>query len=113
MPAAPKNSIQATRQKQESTAVWTPAPTGEVSVMLLLDAMNSSPEQPTEPTVARQDFSALFCERFRCRPAECEELAFRKCLHWRARLLAPVLRRILPRYFEQDFMLIRYFGQAV
>lgn len=81
--------------------------------MLLLDAMNSSPEHPAEPTVGRRDFSTLFCERFRCRPSEFEDLAFRKCLHWRARLLAPVLRRIMPNYFERDFMLIRYLGQAV
>jgi hypothetical protein len=77
------------------------------------DAMNSTPEQPADSTVARQNFSALFCERFRCRPSEFEELAFRKCLHRRALLFAPIIRKVVPTYFEPDFMLIRYLGQAV
>jgi hypothetical protein len=94
--AAPKISFLASRQ------------------MPVLEEMNSSPEQPSaDRKVARPDFSALFCERFRCRPSEFEELAFRKCLHRRALLFAPILRKLMPKYFEPDFMLIRYLGQAV
>jgi hypothetical protein len=75
--------------------------------------MNSSPEENTETEVGRRDFMSLFCERYRCPVSEFEERAFRKCLPWRARLLAPLIRAIFPRYFEQDFALIRYLGQAV
>jgi hypothetical protein len=53
-----------------------------------------------------------FCERYQCPPEEFEERAFRACLYWRARILAPVIRKIWPRYFEPDFDLIRYLGKT-
>jgi hypothetical protein len=60
----------------------------------------------------RPEFRTLFCERFQCAPAEYEELAFRKCLPWYARLLAPMLRRLRPDFFAEDFKFIRYLGAA-
>ncbi|MHC1767471.1 MAG: hypothetical protein AB9869_24855 [Verrucomicrobiia bacterium] len=45
-------------------------------------------------------------------PAEFEERAFRRCLPWYARLLAPVLRRMTPGFFDEDFKFIRYLGSA-
>ena len=58
------------------------------------------------------DLRSRFCERYRCPPSEFEERAFRMCLYWRARLLAPLIRKSRPGYFERDFMLIRYLGKA-
>ena len=55
---------------------------------------------------------SLFCERYHCAPAEFEERAFRTCLYWRARLLAPLLRKIQPGYFDRDFALIRYLAKT-
>ncbi len=55
---------------------------------------------------------SLFCQRHRCPPAEFEERAFRILLYRRARLLAPLIRKTLPRCFERDFMLVRYLGKA-
>ena len=54
----------------------------------------------------------LFCERFKCSPEEYEELAFRKCLPWYARILAPVIRLINANFFAEDFKFIRYLGTA-
>jgi len=34
------------------------------------------------------------------------------CLYGGARLLAPLIRKIRPGYFERDFRLIRYLGEA-
>jgi hypothetical protein len=62
--------------------------------------------------VATQQFQFLFCQRFRC-PASAYELrAFRKCLYWHARLLAPVLRRLTPGFFAEDFKFIRNLGES-
>ena len=44
---------------------------------------------------------------------EFEERALQKCLCWRARLLAPLIRIIQPRFFEPDFALIRYLGTTL
>ncbi len=55
---------------------------------------------------------SLFCELYHCPPEQFEERAFGACLHWRARLLAPVLRRILPRYFDRDFAFVRYLAKT-
>ena len=38
--------------------------------------------------------------------------AFRKCLYWHARLVAPALRRLAPGFFAEDFKFIRYLGAA-
>lgn len=57
-----------------------------------------------------QQLKALFCERFGCPPVAYEERAFRQCLYWHARFLAPVIRRLSPRFFAEDFRLIRDLG---
>jgi hypothetical protein len=62
--------------------------------------------------VPRPEFKSLFCQRFGCPSAEFEEQAFRKCLPWHARLAAPVLRRLKPDFFAEDFRFIRYLGAA-
>jgi len=55
---------------------------------------------------------SFYCERFGCPPEEFEERAFRTCLYWRARLLAPLLRKIRPGYFDPDLALIRYLAKT-
>ena len=55
---------------------------------------------------------SLFCEEHHCPPSEFEERAFRACLYWRARLLAPLIRQIQPGYFDVDFELIRYLAET-
>ena len=44
----------------------------------------------------------LFCQRFHCPLSEYEDRAFRKCLYWHARMLAPVVRRLKPDFFAED-----------
>lgn len=60
--------------------------------------------------VSTSQLQALFCQRFHCAADEFEERAFRKCLYWHARLLAPLLRRLQPHFFDKDFQFIRYLG---
>jgi len=57
-------------------------------------------------------FQDLFCERFRCSGAEYEKQAFRRCLFWHTRLLAPALRLVRPSLFDWDMKFIRYLGAA-
>ena len=52
------------------------------------------------------------CERFRCPLSEYDEQAFRQCLYWHAKLLAPVLRKLKPDFFREDLKFIRYLGEA-
>jgi len=54
----------------------------------------------------------LFCEQYHCPPSEFEERAFHACLYWRARILAPLIRKIRPGYFDPDFALIRYLAKT-
>jgi hypothetical protein len=63
--------------------------------------------------VDRLPFKALFCEKFRYPPEGYEERAFRKCLYWHARFLAPVIRKISPDFFFEDFKFIRYLGDSL
>ena len=58
-------------------------------------------------------FKSLFCEKFGCSLAAYEERAFRKCLYRHARFLAPVIRKISPDYFLEDFKFIRYLGESL
>ena len=77
--------------------------------------MNSSPpssKREMDSGSAKPDFMALFCERYRCPPSEFEEQAFLICLYWRARIVAPLIRKIRPDYFDRDFALIRYLGKT-
>ena len=62
--------------------------------------------------MARQQFQSLFCQRFRCPLEKYKGRAFRKCLYWHAKLLAPVLRRLHPDFFEDDIKVIRSLGEA-
>ena len=62
--------------------------------------------------MVRREFKALFCERFHCPPAEYEARAFRKCLYWHARFLAPVLRILKRDFFAEDVKLIQYLGEV-
>lgn len=60
----------------------------------------------------RPEFRTLFCERFQCASTEYEERAFRKCLYWHARFLAPLIRKLNPGFFADDFKFIQYLGMA-
>ncbi len=62
--------------------------------------------------MATQQFQLLFCQRFHCPLSEYEDRAFRKCLYWHARMLAPVVRRLKPDFFAEDFKFIRYLGAS-
>jgi hypothetical protein len=62
--------------------------------------------------VANREFQALFCERFGCPPSEYERRAFRKCLYWHARWLAPVMGKLNSNFFAEDFKFIRYLGES-
>ena len=77
--------------------------------------MDTSPPPQTGETdskPATRDFKSLFCEHYHCPPSEFEERAFRACLYWRARILAPVIRRIWPGYFATDTALIGYLAKT-
>ncbi len=54
----------------------------------------------------------LFCQHFGCAQEEYEERAFRQCLYWHARFLAPLLRLVNPTLFDNDRKFIRYLGAA-
>ena len=62
--------------------------------------------------MAKPEFKTLFCEAFNCSPAEYEERAFRMCLPWYARWLAPLVRKAHADFFAQDFKFLRYLGTA-
>jgi hypothetical protein len=62
--------------------------------------------------MVRQELKTLFCERFECPPADYEDRAFRRWLYWHARFLAPVIRKLSPNFFAEDFKLVRYLGVA-
>ena len=61
----------------------------------------------------RQQLQALFCQRFGCPPSEYEERAFKRCLYWHARLLAPLVRLVAPDFFAEDFKFMHYLGAAI
>ena len=60
----------------------------------------------------RQPFRDLFCQRFDCPSSEYEERAFRKCLYWHARFLAPAIRILKPDFFTEDLKFIGYLGHS-
>ena len=62
--------------------------------------------------MASQQFQSLFCQRFQCPASEYEARAFKKCLYWHARLLAPVMRMLNRDFFTEDFKFIRYLGES-
>ena len=57
-------------------------------------------------------FQTTFCSRFNCSPAEYEAKAFKECLYWHARLLAPVLQKLKPDFFAEDFKFVRNLSVA-
>ena len=59
-----------------------------------------------------REFRVLFCERFDCPPAEFENRAFRELLYWHAKPLAPLIHKLNPEFFEEDFKFIQYLGDA-
>jgi len=62
--------------------------------------------------VSSPQFRSLFCERYHCPPSEFEDRAFRKCLYWHAKLLAPLIRHFNPDVFRADIIFIRYLGES-
>ena len=62
--------------------------------------------------MATQQFQYLFCQRFGCQPSEYEARAFKECLYWHARFLAPIVRRVKPDFFEEDSRLVSHLGRA-
>jgi len=60
----------------------------------------------------RQPLKHLFCGRFNCPPDQFEEQAFRQCLPFHARLLAPLIQKFSPGFFADDLELIKYLGEA-
>jgi len=62
--------------------------------------------------MAALQLQQLFCARFGCSEAEYEELAFRHCLYWHARVMAPVLRLLSPSLFDSDLEFIGDLGSA-
>lgn len=77
--------------------------------------MNSSPsfeKRAADSGLGSPDFKSLFCELYGCMPEEYEERAFRACLYPHARLVAPIIRALAPKFFERDFALIQYLASA-
>jgi len=66
----------------------------------------------TSESTSIRDLRSLFCERLNCPPSEFEKRAFRKCLYFQARLIAPLLRWYDPGWFERDLLFIRDLGNA-
>ncbi len=58
------------------------------------------------------DLRTRFCERFGCAASEFEHRALAKCLYLHARMIAPLLRLLNPKFFERDLRFIHYFGNA-
>jgi hypothetical protein len=63
-------------------------------------------------STALRDLRSLFCEHFQCPPDDYEKRAYRKCLYWHARIIAPLLPSLTPRGCERDLLFIRYLGNA-
>jgi hypothetical protein len=61
---------------------------------------------------SNRDLRSLFCEHYACSQSEFDKLAFQKCLYFHARLMAPLLRRLKPDYFDRDLRFAHYFGDA-
>jgi hypothetical protein len=56
-------------------------------------------------------FSELFCQRHGVEPSHYADAMFRRCLHRRAILFAPLIRLFSSDYFEADFDLIGSVGK--
>ena len=80
--------------------------------------MNSSAQLETlardryNERMVPREFKVLFCERFDCPPSEFENRAFRELLYCHAKPLAPVIHKLNPEFFDEDFKFIQYLGDA-
>ncbi len=54
----------------------------------------------------------LFCEQFGCPPNEYVDRAFQRCLYAHARLAAPLVLKVSPNFFAEDFKFIGDLGHA-
>lgn len=54
----------------------------------------------------------LFCERFKCLPAQYGDRALKACLHSHAKLLAPLMLRMNTDFFTQDLKFIHQLGES-
>lgn len=57
-------------------------------------------------------FKALWCARMGCDLGEFESRVFRLALPLHARLLSPLIRRLRPRFFVEDFWFLREVGDT-
>jgi len=66
-----------------------------------------------ETTVAgqRPAFIAVYCAQTGLTPAQFNQEIFRKALFPHARLLAPLILKVAPRYFEPDLDFVRNVGE--
>jgi hypothetical protein len=63
-------------------------------------------------STSTRDLRSVFCERYKCRPSEFEKRAFRKCLYFPAKMMAPLLLLFDQDWFERDLVFIRHLGNA-
>jgi len=57
-------------------------------------------------------FKTLWCEKHRCPASEYQQRVFGLCLHRHAVLLAPLITRLSPSFFEEVMGFIREAGTA-
>lgn len=62
--------------------------------------------------MAEQQLRDLFCRHFACSPSDYEERAFREFLYGHAKLVAPVVRKLRPAFFAEDFRFVNDLGEA-
>ena len=77
---------------------------------LLIHVNGTTSDHHALLTAESPQFETLFCERFGCPAEDFERRAFAHCLYPHARLLAPFIRVIRPRFFADDLAFIRYLG---
>ena len=102
------------------TLAWdhreTPKPLRHRAIILLDDYGLHSPsstksQQPIHRRPARNS-RLCFASCSIARREQFEERAFGACLYWRARILAPLIRKLCPGYFDRDFALIRFLANT-
>jgi hypothetical protein len=59
-----------------------------------------------------RELKALFCEQFGCSASEFDHQAFKRCLYPHARFAVPLLLRMAPALFEEDFKFIQMLGTS-
>jgi hypothetical protein len=76
------------------------------------DTIRKPPISEKSLNMSAHPFSVRFCQRFDCPQSQYEEQAFRELLHWQARPLVSIIRKLNPDYFDEDFKFIQYLGEA-